>query len=249
MIDLYLSALRGDEPTLREGILLGADVNVRGEDAITPLTAAAMSMQPSCARALLEAGARPDLGDANGNTALMVACARQDAEMSALLLGFGANPNILNLDGQTALSLAVAQDGVDALNIARMLLAEKADPNLWGARGAPPLSLAASLEMAKLLLSAGADPNAQDQHGETALMISAGLGQKDKCEILLDAGAEIDFIDKQGRSAIERAEQLRQEQPEILDLLLRSLASMEQSAIGENAGDPGASESSGHQRI
>ena len=242
MIDLYSSALNGDEQALREGILSGADVNGRGEDAITPLTAAALSMAPGCARILLEAGARPDLGDANGATALMVSCARLDIEMTALLLGFGANPNILNLDGQTALALAASQDGPEPLEIARMLLAERADPNLWGAQSCPPLSLAAGAPMAKLLLAAGADPNAQDLRGETPLMAAASLALRDKCEALVEAGADIDFIDSNGQSAIERAEQLRQTHPEILDLLLRSLATMEKSALSQDAGEPPLSE-------
>jgi ankyrin repeat protein len=60
----------------------------------------------AAARALLEAGANPDLRQRGGYTALHTAAHNDDAELARLLLSHGADPAVLTDDGQTAADMA-----------------------------------------------------------------------------------------------------------------------------------------------
>jgi ankyrin repeat protein/tetratricopeptide (TPR) repeat protein len=83
-----------------------ADVNGRNSLQGTPLMS---SGDTNYIHFLLEAGAKPDLQDTNGNTALHAAVTfRGTPETVALLLEYKANPNIQNEFGFTPLDLARA---------------------------------------------------------------------------------------------------------------------------------------------
>jgi ankyrin repeat protein len=55
---------------------------------------------------LLATGARPDLADNRGRTALMIAAGRGHPEVVKLLLAAGADPKLRDKDGKTAADLA-----------------------------------------------------------------------------------------------------------------------------------------------
>jgi len=75
-------------------------------------------------RYLLSHGARPDLQDNDGNTALMIAAQIGWAEGAEALLDRGANVNLANGQGETPLILAVQRRD---LALVRILLAKGAD--------------------------------------------------------------------------------------------------------------------------
>src|SRR6188508_512961 len=59
------------------------------------------------ARALLDAGADPDLPDKDGKTALWEAARHDQAEIVRVLLAAKADPNIASKDGETPLLQAI----------------------------------------------------------------------------------------------------------------------------------------------
>lgn len=89
--------------------------------------------------ALLRMGAEPEATDAFGNTALILAAARNNAEAVRVLMSAGAMADRANdKSGDTPL-LVAAYNGYWA--VARALLAGGADPNLPSARtGMAPLA-------------------------------------------------------------------------------------------------------------
>ena len=180
----------------------------------TPLMYAARENALEAGRALISGRAGLDLTDPDGATALVIAIINANYEFAALLLDAGANPNVVDTDaGMGPLYAAVDMhrlavghgrpnprpNGVlDSVDVVRMLLERKADPNArlkaplmqrhhtagdaaLGA-GATPLMRAAKsgdVEMLKLLLAGGADPTLTLPNRANALMFAAGLGWRD----------------------------------------------------------------------
>jgi ankyrin repeat protein len=128
-----LSALLSEDPSLAQVFAL---------DGFTGLQLAAFFGQPACVRALLQAGADPNIAAQNGQqiTALHAGVAGRNHDVCRLLLAGGADVNARQQGGWTPLHGA-AQQGDTAL--AEMLLAAGADRGLTNDSGETPAATAA----------------------------------------------------------------------------------------------------------
>ena len=198
----------------------------------TPLMYAARQNAIDAGRALLAAGADLNLKDPDGTTALVIAIINAQYDFAAMLLESGADPNVVDTDaGMGPLYAAIdmhrlavghgrpnprSSGALDSVDIVRMLLEHKADPNArlkavimqrqhtagdaaLGAGATPVMRAAKSgdVGMLRLLLGAGADPKITMPNGATALMFAAGLGWRDGSPIApsYDQGAPEEAIE------------------------------------------------------
>jgi uncharacterized protein len=180
----------------------------------TPMMYAARENALAAGRALIAAKADLDLTDPDGATALVIAIINANYDFARLLLDAGADPNIVDtVAGMGPLYAAIdmhrlavghgrpnprPSGAFDAVDIVRLLLERKADPNVrlkaaimqrqhtagdsTLAAGATPLmraSKSGDIAMVKLLLAGGADPLLTLPNRTTALMFAAGLGWRD----------------------------------------------------------------------
>ncbi len=90
-------------------------------------------------RALLKAGADPNLSNEKDVTPLMAASAAGKVEIATALLDAGADPNLRDKEGRTALMFA-AKSGQPAL--VELLLSKRADPKAVALDGKTALSIA-----------------------------------------------------------------------------------------------------------
>jgi ankyrin repeat protein len=155
--------------------------------------------------------------------------AEGDQKALGLFFAAGFDVNTPNTAGYTGL-MAAAERG--RLDIVKLLLDHKADPNAAGRDAGTALMLAAENnqpEIIKQLLARGADPNRQDNNGWTAVLKAAYQGnakcieilashskleldrallvatlmeRKDAVKVLLDNGAEVDFRASDGRTPL-----------------------------------------------
>jgi len=102
------------------------------------------------AEVLLEHGAKPDLMDADGLTALMIASRGYRPETTKVLLEHGANPNIKSHNNDSIAAKMGGTEGYTALMLA---------------------CRTSTLEMVRILLDHGADPRCVGADGKTALDI------------------------------------------------------------------------------
>jgi len=163
---------------------------------------------------MVDGGVDLNYGDVDGTTALTVSILNKQYSFAKFLLDHNANPNIVDASGRTALYAIVearnedwttlperkATDALPSIEIVKLLLAHKANPDTalnkplpgksgmdsgdttLGA-GATPLMRAARSGDApamRLLLAAGADPKLATRDGTNALMLAAGVGYRDK---------------------------------------------------------------------
>jgi hypothetical protein len=121
----------------------GADVNAPSTNPEhkqdTPLMTASAIGRVEVMRVLLAAGARVNLGDADGWTALMYASYHGQIEAIRVLLAAGAQINQVDAHGQTALMFASAEGQVQTV---KALLAAGADPRLTTPEGGTALGAA-----------------------------------------------------------------------------------------------------------
>jgi uncharacterized protein len=173
--------------------------------------------------------------------------AEGDQKALGLFFAAGFDVNTPNTAGYTGLMAAAQRGRVD---IVKLLLDHKADPNVAGKDGGTALMLAAENnqpEIVKQLLDRGADPNRQDNNGWTALLKAAYQGnakcieilashtkleldrallvatlmeRKDAVKVLLDNGAEVDFRASDGRTPLILA--AGKGNKEIVELLLKA---------------------------
>ena len=177
------------------------DMNKGG---FTPLLYAARQGCVECARHLIAAGADPDLEDPDRVTPLNMALLNLHFEVAALLVDAGADVNKWDLFGRSPLYMAAdvstlpvkgngamavlpSEDSITALDVARMLLARGANPNLQLKRR-PPYRDVPQDRGGDAILAQGATP----------LLRAARAGDAPLVELLLTHGALVDLPSKEG---------------------------------------------------
>ena len=150
-------------------------------------------------------------------------------ELAKKLIGHGADVHarvtkllpvlapgeVTSVIGGTPLMLAANPPDPE---MARLLLAHGADPNLAAADNTTPLNSASgahythpigaheeALEFAKVMIEVGADVNAANEKGETPLHHAAGRGYNPLVQFLVDQGAKLDAKTKNGRTPLMMA--------------------------------------------
>jgi ankyrin repeat protein len=141
------------------------------------------------------------------------------ADLVRGLVGEGANPNLADRGGNTSVALAYAWQSNNIFNTLQTLFENGADPNRAG------FTFIRSVEnrcerIVRLYLEHGMDPNHQDYEGRTALMAIMVPDQssftlhagESRClttsfdsnivQALLDAGADVNLRDRNGRTAL-----------------------------------------------
>lgn len=173
---VLFSSIYNDEGGVRLLQLLlrhKADPNIRNGEGQTPLIYAAQYPEGEynalpAVRALLDAGADPNLPDRSGETVLHIAVSSNNLGMTTLLLERGGNPNLSDKRGDTPL-LKAAFAGY--LGFVRLLLIRGANVNQANKEGVTPLMAAVwgnHLPVVNFLLTNGADFRARDTEGKTA---------------------------------------------------------------------------------
>ncbi len=168
-----------------------ADPNGTDISEWTPLMFAAWIDDPDIVRQLVKAGAKLELADTNGLTALGVAAQNGKAKALKALVGAGADVNrSIGKAGYTPLMLASIASSED---IASFLIAHGADVNAKNAGGVTALMVVAANNTARigsLLLKSGADPSAKSEDGRTAKTIAEANNSQAMLQLLQSTGAQ-----------------------------------------------------------
>ncbi|MYD51582.1 MAG: hypothetical protein F4W93_08865 [Dehalococcoidia bacterium] len=209
--DIFGAIMDKDAERVRE--LLRDDptaANPVGEGPV-PLIWAGRYSDYEIIRMLLEAGAEPNVWrdvDHFGKTALDMVISYQEDDVVQLMLDHGADPEFKGEGNQAStLRVALRNGTVSAL---KMLLEAGADANradnFFGAWGG-------NLPKIKVLLDHGrcaGEDSPPDGLGREDLSIAAGNGQNLAVELLICHGADPEYVDKDGMTAIQQARKERQ---------------------------------------
>lgn len=172
------------EEIVLELIKAGAGVNLQNSHRGIALNKAIIQipdfLSGKTVKALIAAGANPNLADEDGRTPLMLAAQANSLETIKILLAAGASINARDKNGQTAL--------------------------MWGQIGARYVGRY-NPEVVKALIAAGANVNAFDERGRTPLMLAAQADLVESVEALLEVGAKsnVNTKDKEGNTALIHA--------------------------------------------
>jgi ankyrin repeat protein len=174
--------------------------------AYTGLLAAAARGDATQIRTLLAGGARPETRDGHGRTPLHVAAFGRHHEAMRALVAGGADPNALEGDRYDVVTIAAVADDVPTL---RTALALGANPrNVTSRYDGTALIAAAHLghvEVVRTLITAGAPLDHVNNLGSTALIESIVLGDggtrhTETLRALVEAGANVNLADREGRT-------------------------------------------------
>jgi len=144
-------------------------------------------------RRALARGTKPDVEDAAGAPALMLATLFADVATMEQLLKHGANPNQVDSGGATALMWAIPN-----IQKARLLIERGADVNARSSLGRTPLLIAAgypdTVDLLTFLLARGADLKARDEGGLTALAMAMQSADLAVVRFLVDRGLDMNDV-------------------------------------------------------
>lgn len=175
----------------------GANINLKKEGFDYPVAYAVLNRRYEAVQFLIEHGCELKQDD---NYSCIYAASMRCKKTLELLLKSGANVSVKDYDGCNAARWAAQEN---ALNCMRLLLKYHCPINIVDNYDQTPLYVAASenhLLMVQLLLKHGADV---DLTGDvTPFGIACSFGFFEICTVLLKAGANVNFKDKEGRTPL-----------------------------------------------
>ena len=196
----------------------GANVNARNQGGVTALMfAASVSGNTEVLTTLMENGANVNARDEHGWTPLMNAVVHNSGreigpklKVIATLIEYGAEVKARDKEGQTPLMLAAKHNGRPEVIAA--LIEYGAEVNARDRGGETPLLLAARYiwdpEVITTLIKNGAEVNVRLGNGQTPLMLAVKHNRNPKIIVaLIENGADAGLKDKQGRKAMDFAEE------------------------------------------
>jgi ankyrin repeat protein len=208
---LMVSANSGDLDTFRHLVEHNANVKAVNQQGLTLLHCAAFGGEVAMAKFLLDGDAKLDAGDRDGTTPFILAAKGGKLAMVKFLLKSGADLRRKGLDGLTALHEAADRGHAD---IVAFLIEQGLSVGLKEDYGATPLFLCSQAEfatadryvaVARVLLDNGADVNVPAPRKLTPLHRAAYLGHSEMVELLLNADANPDARDEDGKTPLDLA--------------------------------------------
>ena len=206
-IALFPAIEAGDAEAIRKGMneKLSPDAySADGER--TLLTEAVSRNKPEIARLLVESGANVNLAPPDGQTALHLAATAGSTELIDLLLKHGADPTLRAKNGATALLNTVWDKKLAA---AKLLLPAYKSTNFSPERqGSYPICIAIQrnyVEFVRAFIDAGLDVNDTRFARTPLLVMAAKLNKPEIAALLLQAGAQKDAKDADGKTAADYA--------------------------------------------
>ena len=197
----YAVTHKAKRPYLEIFLKNGANVNDQDKDGRSLLYCAVSNGSPESVELLLGHKADVDLQDKAGDRPLHAACHFRDStQMAKLLLAKAPKVNLPGRNGETPLHIACRLGRMD---LAKMLLAHKADPDVGTATRfkESPIHYCGKYatddasRITKMLVEAGGDPNRKDGSGRTPLYHTALHGNAAVAKELVAAGADLEAVD------------------------------------------------------
>jgi len=154
----------------------------------------------------LQAGMSPNVANAKGKTALMLAAERGKTDVARLLLDSGAIINARDkIFGMTPLLWGAFNGHADTT---KLLLNAGADPKAVNFKGQTSLYKAVeggNAAVVGLILDQGANPNAKSNDGLTPLHAAALTGDTEVAKLLIDKGADVNAPGANGVTPLDLA--------------------------------------------
>ncbi|GFR22676.1 ankyrin-1, partial [Trichonephila clavata] len=184
-----------------------ASIFKRTKDGRTLMHIASESGHQETALVFLKKGVPLHMSNKTGTKAIHTAAAHGFVEVIRNLLDRGENVDATTPENFTALHLAVQANQPEVVEI---LLGHGANVQMKaGKNGETALHMAAGVidghKCAELIIKSGADVNARNEDGETPLHNAARHGQLKTVTQLLEDGAGLDSLSKQGESVLHVA--------------------------------------------
>jgi len=174
-----LSAIQKGERANAEAMLQGGiNLNVHGEEGITPLFWLITQKDHKAIQLALELGADPNLSDPGGDSPVTFVAGGNDDELLRLLLKYGGDPNSTDRNGYPALFGAIGHDRWSQIE---MLLEYGADLNFTDRSNRTSAHYAAFLnkfEIVHYLIDKGTDyTNRNTAGGDIAWLVHDRLSR------------------------------------------------------------------------
>jgi ankyrin repeat protein len=227
------AVLYTNKATLERLLKQGADPNKRNDANVTALMWAATDVDKT--RLLLDHGAEVNARSSDMRTALMIAARRPGNTATVkLLLEHGANPNPNAHPAAESSPLIEAATAGDAVAM-EMLLQKGADAK---AAGEQVLEMAVTMECAKCLSLAAAKDLGKEAYN-LALPNIAELGDVNAVRLMLDKGADVNFVDSLGRTPLMYAAASDLVNLDVVKLMVERGADINAKSAHKQSGDTG----------
>lgn len=163
-------------------------------------------------RRLLDAGVPVDGRDARGRTALLAATHADRPDAARLLIARGASVNAKDDLQDSPFLYAAAEGRLDILRLTLAAGADLASTNRYGGTALIPAAHHGHVEVVRTLLATTIARDHVNRLGWTALLEAIVLGDGGPAHteivgLLVDAGADVNLADRDGRTPLALARQ------------------------------------------